>query len=229
MKISVSVTLLLLLGCVSTSEGVEIQPASAPDIYAELRELTASLVQLKADMTTGQAQQKAEADRLKAEVDKQKTEVDKQKNEVDRLKQQLQVQQVAFSASLLPGGQTATTGPFNSPATLIYKHVPTNIGNAYNSNTGVFTAPVRGAYHFEWTITAYGDNSHASGASLVKNTEYVFLAWENQSANYMSASNGATLLLEVGDVVFVRLRADSKAYDDGNHVTTFSGHLLFPM
>ncbi|KAF1378020.1 hypothetical protein PFLUV_G00185260 [Perca fluviatilis] len=76
MKISVSFTLWLLLGSVSTSENVEIQPASPPDVYVELRELKASLAQLKADMTTDQAE-------LKAEVDRQKTEV-------DRLKQQLQ-------------------------------------------------------------------------------------------------------------------------------------------
>ncbi|XP_028450819.1 complement C1q tumor necrosis factor-related protein 3-like [Perca flavescens] len=246
MKISVSVTLLLLLGSVSTSEGVEIQPASTPDINAELRELTASLVQLKADMTTGQAQQKAEADRLKAEVDKQKTEVDrlkqqlqgqaelkaevdKQKTEVDRLKQQQQVRQVAFSASLYAGDQSATIGPFNTFTALIYKHVPTNIGNAYNPTTGMFTAPVRGAYHFEWTVYAHGDGSHPSGAWLFKNTEKVFYAHEYQAAGKMSASNGATLLLEVGDSVSVRPMLFSKLFDDVDHYNTFSGHLLFPM
>ncbi|KAF1378019.1 hypothetical protein PFLUV_G00185250 [Perca fluviatilis] len=79
MKISVSFTLWLLLGSVSTSENVEIQPASPPDVYAELRELKDSLAQLKADLITDKAELKAE---------------------VDRQKQQLQVRQVAFSASL---------------------------------------------------------------------------------------------------------------------------------
>ncbi|TDH05346.1 hypothetical protein EPR50_G00143690 [Perca flavescens] len=138
------------------------------------------------------------------------------------------VRQVAFSASLLPvGGQAAYTGPFNTPTTLIYKNVPTNIGNAYNPTTGVFTAPVRGAYNFEWTVAAHGDGHTA--AWLVKNSEQVFIAWEHQAAGFMSASNGATLLLEVGDVVFVRLRAGTRVYDDGLHFITFSGHLLFPM
>ncbi|XP_028452190.1 complement C1q-like protein 4 [Perca flavescens] len=214
MNISVSFTLLLLLSSVSTSESVECQRAFPEDIYAALRELTASLVQLKADIkllqreTTGQAQLKTE---------------------VDKLKQQQQVRQVAFSASLLVGGGDKTIGPFPTATTLIYKHVPTNIGNAYNSNTGVFTAPVRGAYNFEWWVSAYGDNSHASGAVLVKNSENVFLAWQQVMAGFVTSSNGVTLLLEVGDVVFVRLWAGTVAFDNSNRHTTFSGHLLFPM
>ncbi|KAF1378075.1 hypothetical protein PFLUV_G00185880 [Perca fluviatilis] len=225
MKISVSFTLWLLLDAVPASESTESQLASPPDIYAALREMTASLVQLKADMAL-QTQEQAQ---LKTEVDKQKTEVDKLKTEVDKLKQQQIVQQVAFSASLHAGAGKSNPGPLPSDTTLIYKHVITNMGNAYNSNTGVFTAPVRGAYNFEWTVGANGDNSHASGAVLVKNSENVLLAYENQAAGFMSSSKGITLLLEVGDVVFVRLWRDSVAYDNLNHHTTFSGHLLFPI
>ena len=43
--------MLLLLGSVPASESVECQRAFPEDIYAALREITASLVQLKADMT----------------------------------------------------------------------------------------------------------------------------------------------------------------------------------
>uniref|UniRef100_A0A8C9XFR6 C1q domain-containing protein n=1 Tax=Sander lucioperca TaxID=283035 RepID=A0A8C9XFR6_SANLU len=147
---------------------------------------------------------------------KLKSEVDKLKTEVDKLKQQLKVRQVAFSASLVAGGKSGhecTTGPFPTNTLLIYKHVVTNIGNAYNSNTGLFTAPVRGAYHFEWWIIEdYG--GHAASAVLVKNSENVFMAWEKQG----SASNGVTLLLEVGDVVFMRLLANTVARD--NEITT---------
>uniref|UniRef100_A0A8D0ATL2 C1q domain-containing protein n=1 Tax=Sander lucioperca TaxID=283035 RepID=A0A8D0ATL2_SANLU len=139
----------------------------------------------------------------------------------------LSVRQVAFSASLVAGsksGHEYTTGPFPTNTLLIYKHVVTNIGNAYNSNTGLFTAPVRGAYHFEWWIIEdYG--GRAASAVLVKNSENVFMAWEKRG----SVSNGVTLLLEVGDVVFMRLLANTVARDNDNHHTTFSGHLLFTM
>ncbi|XP_035846748.1 complement C1q-like protein 4 isoform X6 [Sander lucioperca] len=218
MKISVSFTLWLLLGSISPSESTDYQKSFPQDIYAVLREMTASLVQLKANMLQTQEQ----AAQLKTEMDKLKTEVDKQK-------QDLKVRQVAFSASLVAGSQAVTIGPFPSDTLLIYKHVPTNIGNVYNSNTGVFTAPVRGVYNFEWTVAAGGDNIHPSAAVLVKNSEYVFLAWEYQADGFITSSKAVTLLLEVGDVVFVRLWANTRAYDNGSHHNTFSGHLLFPM
>uniref|UniRef100_A0A8D0AD57 C1q domain-containing protein n=1 Tax=Sander lucioperca TaxID=283035 RepID=A0A8D0AD57_SANLU len=114
-------------------------------------------------------------------------------------------QRVAFSASLVAGGTPVTTGPFPTATTLIYKHVVTNIGNAYNSNTGVFTAPRRGVYNFEWTVGAFADGSRGSGAWLVKNSQHVFMAFVYQKHGFMSASEAVTLLLNVGDIVFVRL------------------------
>ncbi|XP_039633702.1 complement C1q-like protein 2 [Perca fluviatilis] len=205
MKISVSFLLLLLLGAVPASES---QPMFPSHINTVLIQMSAWLVQMKADMTTGLAQLKAE---------------------VNTLKQQLQVQEVAFSVALLAGSGTATTGPFPMDTTLVYKYIPTNIGNAYNPNTGFFTAPVRGAYNFEWSVGAFGDGSHGSGAWLVKNSEKVFLAFEQQKDGFMSSSKGVTLLLEVGDIVYVLLVANNLAFDDYNHHTTFSGFLLFPM
>ncbi|TDH05371.1 hypothetical protein EPR50_G00142790 [Perca flavescens] len=214
MKISVSFMLLLLLGAISPSESVESKQDT-------LRNMNALLVQLKADMTLLQRETQEQAAQ-------QKTEVDKLKTEVDKLNKQQIVQQVAFSASLGGTGR-ATIGPFPSATTLIYKYVPTNIGNAYNPNTGVFTAPVRGAYNFEWWVGAFGDNGWGSGAWLVKNSNQLFMAYEQQKDGFMSSSKGMTLLLEVGDIVFIRLQVQTSVFDDPGHHNTFSGHLLFPM
>ncbi|XP_032364424.1 complement C1q-like protein 2 [Etheostoma spectabile] len=213
MRASGSLMLLLLLGSVSPSGSTDYQKSFPQDLYAALRETTASLVQLKEEIRSLQTKEEA------AEL----------KTTVDALKQQLQVRQVAFTASLVVSGEQ-TIGPFPSETLLVYKHVTTNIGNAYNPNTGLFTAPVRGAYHFEWWVGAHGDNgAHPAGAVLVRNSEKIALAYEQQSQYYGTASNGASLLLEAGDVVFVRLGANCLAFDNYNHHTTFSGHLLFPM
>eukprot|EP00063_Salmo_salar_P021737 XP_013996572.1 PREDICTED: uncharacterized protein LOC106569587 [Salmo salar] len=99
---------------------------------------------------------------------------------------------VAFSASLAAPGQEGDTGPFNTAITLVYRNIYSNIGNAYNPTTGIFTAPVR-------------------------------------ASHVVNSSNGVSLLLEVGDVVYVHLWAGRKIYDDGNRHSTFSGDLLFTM
>uniref|UniRef100_A0A672F7N9 C1q domain-containing protein n=1 Tax=Salarias fasciatus TaxID=181472 RepID=A0A672F7N9_SALFA len=135
---------------------------------------------------------------------------------------------VAFSASLLASG-SGHTGPFDTHTTLVFKYVLTNIGNAYNPDTGFFIAPVRGVYHFEIKSGAYGHPSHGSATVLVKNDQNVFAAWEHQTSGTMSSSNGVILLLEVGDVVFVRLWHHTRVYDNEHNHSTFSGHLIFTM
>ncbi|XP_030580204.1 complement C1q tumor necrosis factor-related protein 3-like [Archocentrus centrarchus] len=164
----------------------------------------------------------------RATLESQKTELASQKTEINKLKQELKVKQVAFSASLLNQG-SGDTGPFNTEATVIFKRVVTNIGNAYNPNTGIFTAPVRGAYYFGLTLHGHGDPAYPTAARLFKNGELIFSAWEHQPANSPSTSNGASLLLEVGDQVLVRLWAGAKIYDDSNYHSIFRGHLLFTM
>ncbi|XP_071362209.1 complement C1q-like protein 2 isoform X2 [Trachinotus anak] len=222
MKITVSFLLLLLVCSVSTGQPEMETQACPQDIHAVLREMTASLAQLKVEVTSLQKENQAYAVKLK-ELEAQGTVVEKQETEIDNIKQRLEVKQVAFSASLLADGE-GTTGPFSTHTTLVFKNVFTNIGSAYDPNTGMFTAPVRGAYHFEWYIGVHGSNT---AAVLVKNTNHIFAAYEHQTNGFGSSSQGATLLLEAGDVVFVRLWINSRTFDNQNHHTTFSGHLLF--
>ncbi|XP_063344330.1 complement C1q tumor necrosis factor-related protein 3-like [Pelmatolapia mariae] len=173
---------------------------------------------------------KEQAAKLETEINQLKLQSEEQEakleTEINQLKQEVQVKQVAFSASLVNQGREEI-GPFNTRIILIFKRVVTNIGNAYNPHTGIFTAPVRGAYHFDWKVFGYGNIRAA--AVLFRNGEHIFLAEENPTSGYVSASDGASLLLEVGDQVSVRLWTNSRIFDDQNHHTSFSGHLIFTM
>uniref|UniRef100_A0A3Q4GS39 C1q domain-containing protein n=1 Tax=Neolamprologus brichardi TaxID=32507 RepID=A0A3Q4GS39_NEOBR len=213
MKIIMFFPLLLLVCSFSAVETeTAVQQPCPQDVHAVLRELTASLAVQNERITVLQRENQAK--------------LESQKIETDKLTQQLQVKQVAFSASLLDQG-SRETGPFNTQITLVFKRVVTNIGNAYNPHTGIFTAPVRGVYHFDWNL--YGDGNLAAGGVLFRNGEHIFIAYEHQTSSGVSTSNGALLLLDVGDQVSVRLYTGARLNDSQNHHNTFSGHLIFTM
>uniref|UniRef100_A0A8C1Y816 C1q domain-containing protein n=1 Tax=Cyprinus carpio TaxID=7962 RepID=A0A8C1Y816_CYPCA len=136
--------------------------------------------------------------------------------------------EIAFSASLMESGG-GDIGPFTTEITLTYRNVFTNIGNAYNPITGIFTAPLKGAYKFSFSVFGHGSPSTSSTASIVKNGERVVVAHGHQDQYSVNSSKGVVLILEVGDVVYVRLWSGTRIYDNQNNHITFSGYLLFPL
>ncbi|XP_070400780.1 uncharacterized protein [Nothobranchius furzeri] len=237
----------------------EHQQTCTQDINAALREMSASLAGLKVEVKYLQKQNEAKTRELELqkqqdqahekELELQKRELDKLKqqdqahegelitikasaniteNQVEALRREGEVKQVAFSASLMDSGH-GDIGPFNAQTPLVFRNVVTNIGNAYNPNTGFFIAPVRGVYHFVFHIHGHGHASHATGAVLFKNGERTFIAYEYQPSHFASTANSVTLLLEVGDVVFLRQWENTRIHDSHDHHTTFSGHLIFTM
>uniref|UniRef100_A0AAY4DQ57 C1q domain-containing protein n=1 Tax=Denticeps clupeoides TaxID=299321 RepID=A0AAY4DQ57_9TELE len=145
-----------------------------------------------------------------------------------KLARQSQGYHVSFSVSLTSTGQVVV-GPSQSPTILVFRHVITNIGNAYNPYTGTFTAPIRGVYMFSFTIFGDGHPGVPTGASLHKNGEHIILGIHHQPSGGASASDGVILLLEVGDVVYLQLWPGTWVNDNSNHQTIFNGHLLYEM
>ncbi|KAL2081077.1 hypothetical protein ACEWY4_022930 [Coilia grayii] len=139
---------------------------------------------------------------------------------------------VAFTAALQPPSGDKDgyghIGPFSEEVTLIHQKVLTNVGEAYNNTSGVFTAPVSGVYFFTFTTYSWVKNKNI-GVKLMKNNDEVLLIWENQDSgdNEDYASNSVVLELEVGDTVYMRLPegfcvgASIRA-----NIHTFSGFLL---
>uniref|UniRef100_A0A3B1J3Y6 C1q domain-containing protein n=1 Tax=Astyanax mexicanus TaxID=7994 RepID=A0A3B1J3Y6_ASTMX len=135
---------------------------------------------------------------------------------------------VAFSAALgLPAG---LRGPINKETTLIYKNVMTNVGNAYNPATGIFTAPVRGVYYIRFTGSVYDNNSRNMGVNLYKNGRHLMHLGENSIDGIAKhASSGVTMDLRPGDQVYTRLPINYVLWDDAYFRISFSGFFLFPM
>ncbi|XP_048009336.1 complement C1q-like protein 4 [Megalobrama amblycephala] len=147
-------------------------------------------------------------------------------SQVEELRKENRDREIAFSASLMESGD-GNFGPFTTEITITYKKVFTNIGNAYNPFTGVFTAPLKGAYMFR--ISVFGHGGTGSSASIFKNGQRVISAHDIQAHDRLNSSNGVVLILEVGDVVYVRLWSGMRVYDSENNHSTFSGFLLFPL
>ncbi|KAL6489717.1 hypothetical protein MHYP_G00000620 [Metynnis hypsauchen] len=143
---------------------------------------------------------------------------------------QMQQPKVAFSASLsaLEFGHM-NIGPYPNQVTLVYQNAFTNIGSAYDPNTGIFTAPVRGVYYFSFVV--FNPYDLSTGLSLMKNGQHVVSVSDNPPGvdTEDTASNAASLLLEKGDQVCVQLMQNRKVYSDKFKRNTFSGHLLYGM
>ncbi|XP_048058453.1 multimerin-2-like isoform X3 [Megalobrama amblycephala] len=213
-----------------------------PEIHAALRELTATVTEQKGnirELTATVTEQKENNRALEMQLREQQTfileELNKKNNEMsnftqsqlEELRKENRDREIAFSAGLMQSG-SGYVGPFTTQITLTYRKVFTNIGNAYNPVTGIFTAPLKGAYMFR--VSVYGHGGTGASVYIFKNGEHMVVAHNNQPQGELASSNGVVLLLEVGDVVYVRLLSGRRIYDNShNNQNTFSGFLLFPL
>ncbi|XP_051747950.1 uncharacterized protein LOC127511224 isoform X9 [Ctenopharyngodon idella] len=224
--------------------------ATVTEQKGNIRELTATVTEQKEnirELTATVTEQKEKNIELTATVTEQKEknraletqqtfileELNKKNEEISNLtlsqvelRKENRDREIAFSASMMQSG-SGYIGPFTTEITLTYRNVFTNIGNAYNPITGVFTAPLKGAYMFR--ISVYGIAPTSATAAIFKNGKQVVIAHAYLPQNDLNSSNGVVLILEVGDVVYVRLWSGRRIYDTQNNHNTFSGYLLFPL
>ncbi|XP_059189697.1 complement C1q-like protein 2 [Centropristis striata] len=235
---AVGLLLLLLALCGSGAQGElqETAPTNAakepteqttkqttPDIWAEVKALRDMVVKLDLQVELQQGEISELQTRLRSSEDElliTKTRIDKLEggNTVDERK-------VAFYTALTDDG---FYGPFDSDTTLKHSKVFTNIGDAYNPSTGFFTAPVRGAYYFQFTMG--GARAGYMGVQVFKNNQLIM--WnddikEEGGAEYIT--NSVVLELMAGDQIHLVLPASASLYDDRHNYNTFSGSLLFAL
>ncbi|XP_041842516.1 cerebellin-1-like [Melanotaenia boesemani] len=150
------------------------------------------------------------------------TRLKESQNHVLELQQEGRIK-VMFSAALQGNNNV---GPFNTETTLTYRSVITNIGNAYNPSTGIFTAPVAGVYYFIF-FSHFGKKQ--SAVTLFKNGHMITITNDHQS-QFDTADNGGNavlLQLQPGDHVYMRLRVNTHVW--AGPQTSFSGFLVSRM
>ncbi|KAM9501558.1 cerebellin-1-like [Clarias gariepinus] len=229
MSISSQIVLLLCVCCVQAQDFM----APSVNIISEIQKIKALEERLKTTEDMMQSQNNSvteltsKLEDLKSENEALKTTVQTLQEKVESLRNENEVRKVAFSASLLASGE-GHTGPYNSvPSPLIYKKVFTNAGNGYDSNTGIFTAPVKGVYYFRFYAHCHGGIKMA--VSLFKNGERQCSVFSWKPITNGNASNGVILTLEKGDQMFTKLWENTWVYDDPESYTSFGGFLLFPL
>ncbi|XP_061187002.1 complement C1q-like protein 4 [Saccostrea echinata] len=161
------------------------------------------------------------------------TEVASLKNENEKLKEDIErnltdtritmeglTKQVGFTAGI-PSQSSFWTGDV-----LIFSNVITNIGGGYNSNTGIFTAPVAGMYQFFVNICSYASKTTSYYIVLNGISKVTALSQSSNHAPYQTGTNMLLVRLEQGDKVWIKRRSGSGYYSSSPPFTTFSGFLI---
>ncbi|KAK1786295.1 hypothetical protein P4O66_017996 [Electrophorus voltai] len=203
---------------------IEIVAQTLLDVIQELQFVKAELSSVKSENTE-----------INMKTDDIKQNVQRVEEQVKNLQKMKEPPKVAFSATLSKlNNAFRFMGPYKTGLNLAYQNAITNIGNAYDPNTGIFTAPVRGVYYFSFVVfnpISSSTKQYATGVELLKNDKHVVTATDNAPGvdTEDTAGNSASILLEKGDKVYLHLLDNRIIYTDGNRRNTFSGHLLFEM
>ena len=107
--------------------------------------------------------------------------------------------------------------------------VMTNIGDGYDSQSGVFTCPIHGLYFFTVSLLSL-NNPTGMYHQLRKNGELIVSVFDNHPGFHHQASQSAILELTTGDRVWIQSGGANRGfYSSINRHSSFSGFLINAM
>ncbi|XP_038058417.1 collagen alpha-1(X) chain-like [Patiria miniata] len=111
---------------------------------------------------------------------------------------------------------------------IIFDNIETNLGDGYDSGTGVFTCSITGAYFFTTSVHRIYSSTHPH-LILRKNDEKIFAIYDSDSNSYQQSSNSAILSLTSGDRVWLEFGSSGRGIysESGNKYSYFSGFLIY--
>uniref|UniRef100_A0A8C6U6H6 C1q domain-containing protein n=1 Tax=Neogobius melanostomus TaxID=47308 RepID=A0A8C6U6H6_9GOBI len=170
---------------------------------------------------------------LKEKLKEQAAALKSTQEELSSTKNELQQLNLTFESRMMLAFSVGLTdsfgiGPFNADTTLVYQKVFFNLGGAYNSITGIFTAPMKGAYYFRFTGHDTRPNITA-GITMFHNQKPVLHAATHPDGRNAYFSNAIVLEMEEGDVIYMKIPANYHLYDNLHNLCTLTGFLLFPL
>ena len=119
----------------------------------------------------------------------------------------------------------ATSRTLNSGDVIDFPYVISNVGNAYDPVSDVFTCPYDGVYAFHVHILSATDD--ICNAAIVLNGDTMTSAFaDNVASTSQQASNAAYVECEAGGRVWVEATTTGSTYSNTNRYVTFSGHFV---
>lgn len=128
--------------------------------------------------------------------------------------------QCAFSAYR----QASADVTYAADQTVIMTSTKFNVGSAYNTTTGIFTAPVTGLYFFSWNCY---NNSGTGNLRVALNTSAGGVALgQGQTAQFNQFSGSGVVVMTAGDTAWLRsVYANTVIFQESNH-SVFTGYFL---
>ncbi|XP_038075636.1 collagen alpha-1(X) chain-like [Patiria miniata] len=130
---------------------------------------------------------------------------------------------VAFTAYI-----TSPVSGYSDDQVIIFDNIMTNLGGGYDSQTGLFTCLIPGAYFFTTSVQRML-SSRNPFVQLKHNSALIFTAYDNHHNHYHQSSNSAVLVLTRGDRVWLEVGDGNGIHSSTNRDSSFSGFLIQAM